>query len=179
MRRGIQHRERSRRVIVLLVVACLAAPALAAPAGWMLVIEGARAADGTFVQRDHDHLARTALLWPEGVVAAPAGLAWRDTGVADLAIALDAASLQISATAGRLPLDPGNYDIDTPLTIDDGRVVALLADGRLVVERGGLRYGRTPPAGDGGRGGTLLLVAGLGLATAVLLRLARRRAPSS
>ncbi len=193
MWRGSWHREpsnwpRGLLITTILMVATASsiatAPAVpvtgpAAPAGWVLIIEGARGADTSFMHNEHARLSRHALLWPEGVVTAPSEVAWRDTGAADLVISLDEAGLEVAATAGRLPLDPGNFDIDTPLAIDDGRVVALLAAGRLVVDGGGLRYRRLPPADGGGRSGTLLLVAGLGLATAVLLRLARRRVRSS
>ena len=61
-----------------------------------------------------------------------------------------------------------------PLLLTDGVLTAHLTSGTLeITEAGEVRY-RRPGGGIGGRG-TLLLLAGLGLATVMLLRAVRRR----
>ncbi|MEZ4389326.1 MAG: hypothetical protein R3D98_17400 [Candidatus Krumholzibacteriia bacterium] len=113
------------------------------------------------------------LAWPEGLVAVPDTLAWLAEGEADLGFALVADRAVALGAAGVLALEPGRFEIDTPLLLTDGRLSAFLAAGRLEVTADRLIYRQ--PAARVARGGTLLILAGVVVATAVLLRAVRRR----
>lgn len=168
-----------RRVLALwtALVCAGSGPDAGVAAAWRLVIvDGADPARG-YVQTVHAEVARTTLIWPHGAITVPDSVVWQ-IRAADLEIGLEPAELRITAAAGTLPVADGNFDIDTPLLVEDGRLVALLAAGRLRIEGERLMYRRPPSSSIPGRQGTLLLVAGLAVATAVLLRAARRRTRS-
>ncbi len=145
--------------------------AQAAPSS--LVISQARDTSRGFVARDQSDLAQRVLAWPDGLVATPDTLAWLAAGDQDLAFVLRPDRLVALGSAGVLDLAPGRFDIDTPLLLSDGTVSAFLADGRLEVTADRVIY--RAPGAPVARGGTLLILAGVAIATAALLRAVRRR----
>jgi hypothetical protein len=165
------------RILLLASSALLVASAVTAmsgPPALTLVIESALDPDAGFVERRHDEAARRLLLWDEGAISTPESTTWHEHGASDLAIILDRATVQATAAAGRLALDAGSFELDTPLLLADRTTTALLAGGRLTVDGSRLVYRRSATARVP-RGGTLFMLAGLALATAVLLRAARKR----
>jgi len=159
--------------IVALSLACSASLAWGQEPALRLVIGDARDAGRGFVAREQPELERQVLTWPAGVVSTPDSVSWLAEGDDDLAFALIAHRASALGVAGTLPLTPGRYDIDTPILLTDGRLVAFLAAGRLEVRDGSLVYrGPTTPIA---RGGTLYVLAGVALATVVLLRALYRR----
>jgi hypothetical protein len=165
-------RRRRHRSVLLIILLVSAATGSTAD---RLVIEAARDTTQGFVSRDLAGPGRRLLAWPEGVLSVPDTAAWLPDGETGLAFALVSDRAAAAGPAGRLGLRPGRYGIDTPLLLTDGVLSAHLTSGTLEVsEAGEVRY-RRPGGGIGSRG-TLLLLAGLGLATVVLLRAVRRRA---
>lgn len=162
-----------RPAIVMLWFACSASGAWADEPAMRLVIAGARDAERGFVAREQQPLERRVLAWPEGVVSTPDTLAWLAEAEDGLAFALIADRISATGVAGALPLGEGRYTIDTPILLTDGRLAAFFAAGRLEVGGGVVRY--RAPAPPLARGGTLYILAGVALATAVLLRALHRR----
>lgn len=138
-----------------------------------LVIEAARDTTQGFAARDLERQSRRLLAWPEGVVSLPDTVVWRQGGATGLAFQLDGARIAGGSAAGLLQLVPGRYDLDTPVYLGDGTISAMFSAGRLEITPGRILYRR--PASRIARRGTLFLLAGLVLATGVMLRAARRR----
>jgi len=137
-----------------------------------LVIVAARDTTAGFVALPLAASGRRALVWPEGVVVVPDSIPWLEAGQQGLAIPLSA-PLEGAGAGGSLPLAAGRYDLDTPLYLGSGEVTAYLTGGVLEVAADELRYRRARPARD--PRADYLLLAGLVLATGVLLHQARRR----
>lgn len=162
-----------RPAIIVLWLACGVSGAWADEADVRLVIDRARDAERGFVAREQELLGRRVLAWPAGVVSTPDSLAWLAEAEDGLAFALVADRISATGVAGALPLTEGRYAIDTPIMLTDGRLTAFFAAGRLEVSGGVVRYrAPSPPLA---RGGTLYILAGVALATAVLLRALHRR----
>lgn len=142
-----------------------------------LVIGHARDGARGFVAREQQALEQRVLAWPEGVVSMPDSLPWLAEGDEDLAFSLIPDRVTALGADGVLPLVAGRYDIDMPIMLTDGRLTAFLAAGRLDVGAEALHYRTpTPPVA---RGGTLYVLAGVALATVVLLRALYRRSRRS
>lgn len=139
----------------------------------LLVVEAARDTTAGFVALSLPDLGRRVLAWPEGVISVPDTAVWLESGRDGLAFALAAPPLAGVGAGGRFPAEPGRYKLDTPLVLQDGLVVACLSDGELEVAPGRFVYRRPGKRHD--QRGDLLLLAGLVVATAVLLRAAGRR----
>jgi hypothetical protein len=162
-----------RPSIISLWLACVATGAWGQEPDVRLVIDRARDAERGFVAREQESLGRRILAWPEGVVSTPDSLDWLADADDGLAFALIGDRISATGVAGALPLAAGSYTIDTPILLTDGRLVAFFAAGRLEVGDGVVRY--RAPAPPLARGGTLYILAGVALATAVLLRALHRR----
>lgn len=162
-----------RPAIIMLWLACGVSGARAEEPAVRLVIDRARDAERGFVAREQGALERRILAWPEGVVSTPDSLAWLAEAEDGLAFALIADRISATGVAGALPLAEGRYTIDTPILLTDGRLSAFFAAGRLEVGGGVVRY--RAPAPPLARGGTLYILAGVALATAVMLRALHRR----
>lgn len=164
-------------VIIAQCLACGASLAWAQESALRLVVSHARDADQGFVAREQPLLERRILAWSAGVVSTPDTLAWLAEGDDDLAFVMVADHASAQGVAGTLPLTPGRYDIDTPILLTDGRLVAFLASGRLEVRADRLVY--QVPTAPIERGGALYILAGVALATVVLLRALYRRSHRS
>jgi len=158
---------------IMLILASVALASVAGGSPATLVVREAQDTERGFVARDLEDLGRRVLAWPDGLLSVADTAAWMDAGESNLAFALQPATTVAIGADGRLPLQPGNYDIDTPLMLDDGHLVAYFADGRLEITAHEIVYRR--PAPRIARRGTLLLLAGIAVATGVLLRAVRRR----
>jgi hypothetical protein len=165
---GLSRRGRWRGLLAVLLVTVAAAEA--APR-W-LVIASARDTTAGFVALPLTGGGRQLLGWPEGVVATDDTVTWHPDGPGALAFALGESAAGGGA-AGRFTLADGRYTIDTPLYLEGGGVTAFLAAGSLEVTADRLTYRR--PAAREGPTGDYLLLAGIVVATGVLLHLARRR----
>jgi hypothetical protein len=113
------------------------------------------------------------LTWPHGVITVADTTAWLEHGETGLAFRLRASSLAGVGAGGRFVGEPGSYEIDTPLYLGDQELVACLAAGELEISPGFVIY-RLPHHRRDQRGDFMLL-GGIILATAVLLRSVRRR----
>ncbi len=168
---------RCQRIIAVLatLTICMGGPGVGQePAAGSLVVAAAQDTSGGFRVVQLAELGLRALVWPEGMITIPDSLPWYDDGESGLAIALDVADLAGIGAGGRFRPRPGRFELDTPLVLIDGSVYASFTSGSLEIEDGRLTY-RRPPAKRGARGDYYVL-AGLVLATAVLLRAVRRRA---
>ncbi len=162
----------------LLLFCGRAGPAAAAPdagaalAPERLVIPAARDTSVGFVAVPLPADGGTVLAWPEGVVVTEAGVPWLPDGQQGLAFALDG-PLRGAGAGGLFTARPGRFTIDTPLYLAAGGVRAYLQSGELIVAADRLEYRRPHAAAD--PRGDYLLLAGLVVATGILLHLARRR----
>ena len=165
----------NKRMVPLLtaVLIAVAVTAGAQAESLELVIEAARDTTQGFAARDLERQSRRLLAWPEGVVSLPDSVVWREGGATGLAFRLDSAKIAGGSAAGLMRLVPGRYDLDTPVYLGDGTISAMFSAGRLEVTPGRILYRR--PASRIASRGTLFLLAGLVLATGVMLRAARRR----
>jgi hypothetical protein len=173
MTSGVQvsgRRAAGIRCGLLAVLVVTAAAAEAAPR-W-LVITSARDTTAGFVALTLSGDGRQLLGWPEGLVATDDTVTWHPDDPGALAFALGESPAGGGA-AGRFTLADGRYTIDTPLYLEGGGVTAFLGAGSLEVTADRLTY-RRPVAREGPTGDYLLL-AGIVVATGVLLHLARRR----
>lgn len=181
----LPHRERAAKVRGMRICCIVLGLAIVAGAGkavdgvahadtpLLFVVEGARDEARRFESRALPEQERRLLTWPEGVISLPDSAVLREAGVSGLAFALDASRVAAAGSGGRLALDHGRYDIDTPLYLGDGTATVLITAGSLEIDRFRIVY-RRPAAGVGSRG-TLFVLAGVALATALMLRLVRRR----
>jgi hypothetical protein len=160
-------------ILAVLVIAVATAAALPGADTTVLVISAAQDTSRVFGALTISGQATRALFWPEGVLTTPETMIWRAAGPDGLAFDLRTAALGGVSTGGRFALQPGRYDLDVPLLLSDGAVTVALTAGRLEVAPGRITYSR-PPARRDPRGDYYIL-AGLILATAILLRAARRR----
>ena len=143
----------------------------------LFVVDAARDTSAGFVSVPLPALGRRALVWGDGVITVPDSVPWLEHGRGSLAVSLSEPPLTGIAAGGVFRREVGQYDLDTPLHLDDGRVTAYLAAGRLDVTEGMVTY-RRPATGRSMRGDFILL-AGLILATGLLLHAARRRSRRS
>lgn len=165
-------RRRPQSVVAgMCLLVCCSAWAGAEP--FVFVVEAARDTSGGFRALALPEVGRRALVWPEGVVTVPDSLPWFEFGAAGLACALQPAALVGIGAGGRFTATAGSYRLDTPLLLTDDRVVAFMTAGWLDVASGGVTYRR--PAVRRDTRGDYAILAGLILATAVLLRAIRRR----
>lgn len=139
----------------------------------LLVITAAQDTNRAFGALGADVQARRTLFWPEGLLITPDTMTWRSDGPEDLAFVLRAADLGAFSTGGRFDLHVGRYSLDVPLLLSDGVLTAVLTGGNLVVEPDRILYSRPPVKRD--PRGDYYILAGLILATAILLRAVRRR----
>ncbi|HOX26562.1 MAG TPA: hypothetical protein PLL30_08260 [Candidatus Krumholzibacteria bacterium] len=167
----------ARRVAIGAGLAVLLGGLPAAGGPVLLVIEAARDTTAGFVALPLPELGRRALAWPDGVVTLPDTTEWLEEGPRGLAFRLESPSLVGVAAGGRFACEPGSYRLDAPLVLADGAVVACLSAGSLDVTGERITY-RQPPARRDQRGNYLIL-AGLLIATAVMLRGVRRRHKSA
>lgn len=176
----MRRRFLANRAVVLpgLIVSCLLAAGSADASARLLVIVEAQDAAGIFKDLLLPESERRALVWPEGVLIMPDTLPWLDDGSSGLAFELRESSLTSVGHGGLFRLHPGRYEIDTPLVISDGEFVLSLCGGELEVNDDRIIYYRPRSRGEQvrNRRGEYYIVAGLVLATALLLRAARRRA---
>lgn len=160
-----------KRTLIPLVWLLVATGATASPE--VLIVKAAQDTTQGFVSRDHAPLQLRVLAWPEGLVSLPDTAVWMAGDGTDLVFNLRGAEAVIIGAGGRRDLTPGNFSLDTPVVLDDGRLQAFLARGRLEVSGDAVIYRR--PGRGIARGGTLLMLAAIAVATGVLLRAARRR----
>lgn len=162
--------------------ACLLAMALggllaAGPAGGspyrLLVVTAAQDTSGAFQSVLLPELGRRVLVWDEGVLSLPDSALWLDDHGSGLAFAVHGATLVGVGGGGRFRIQPGRYDLDTPLLLTDGALVAYLSAGKLEVGADRLVYRRPQKRRDSR--GDLFILGGVVLATAVLLRAVRQR----
>lgn len=174
MKRPGQFRRASLFVLLgPLVLIAVAVPGAAREGEILLVVEAARDTAQGFRAQVLPELRRRALTWPDGVITLPDTAVWLEHPDDALAFRLDAARLDGVGAAGRFRARDGDYEIDTPLYLTDGQLVACLTAGRLSVDAGQIVY--RAPGHRRDQRGNLLLLGGIILATAVLLRAARRR----
>ncbi len=157
----------------LLVVLLVVGPPSARAESLLLVVEAARDTTAGFRAQVLPELGRRALTWPDGVITLPDTMAWLEHDADGLAFRLDPEQFTGVGAGGRFTGQAGSYKIDTPLYLTDGRVVICLAAGKLDVTADQLIYRHHGRRRD--QRGDLLLVGGIILATAVLLRAVRRR----
>lgn len=162
-------------LLVTLLMSLLAAviPSPSRADSLILVVEAARDTTRGFRAQNLPELGRRALTWPEGVITLPDSMDWLEHEADGLAFRLDGEALVGVGSAGRFSGRIGSYEVDTPLYLTDGRVVACLAAGRIEVAADRIVYRAKGHRRD--QRGDLLLLGGIILATAVLLRAARRR----
>jgi hypothetical protein len=173
-------RHRGRWVLAVLPVLGLliglagpvAAVADGALAPQRLVIPAARDTSVGFVAVPLPDGGGMVLAWPEGVLVTEEGVAWLPDGPQGLAFDLDG-DLRGAGAGGLFTARPGRFTIDTPLYLAAGGVRAYLQAGELTVSDARLEYRRPRSAHD--PRGDYLLLAGLVVATGILLHLARRR----
>lgn len=165
--------------VVLLVLAVLAlrpgaavAGPAPAPAPTQLVIPAARDTTLGFVAVTLPDGGGTVLAWPEGLVVAEKDVPWLADGPRGLAFPLEG-PLRGAGAGGVFSIRAGRFSIDTPLYLVAGGVQAYLQAGELTVTAGRVVYRRPAVARD--PRGDYLLLAGLVVATGILLHLARRR----
>ncbi len=169
----------ARLLLTLLVTTAVAAwwPAVApASAGGLsvrLVVAAGRDSTVGFQVVEMPAQGSRILAWDHGTVTVPDSLVPGGDEGADVDFPLTVASLSAVAEGRDFPLEPGRYRLDAPLLLGDGVVVAHFASGELTIQRDRIIY-RQPEIRRNPRGDFLLL-GGLALATAILLRLARRR----
>jgi len=138
-----------------------------------LIIQAAQDTTKGFVARDIPEQGRRILAWPEGLVSVPDSAIWKTADQQGLAFDFQREDAVAVGAGGRLPLIPGRYSIDTPMLIDDGALRAYLNRGHLTVDQSSIIYRQTAPGLA--REGTMLMLAAIGVATAVLLRAVRKR----
>ena len=139
----------------------------------LLIVEAARDTTAGFRAQALPEQGRRALTWPHGVITLPDTTAWLEHGETGLAFRLRVESLAGVGAGGRFTVVPGRYTLDTPLYLGDDALVACLAAGELEISPGYVVYRQPVKRRD--QRGDYMLLGGLVLATAVLLRSARRR----
>jgi hypothetical protein len=161
---------------LILTVFLFAVGDAAAPAR-MMVLTGAQDSSGVFQVLELNQLGRRALVWPEGVLTQPGDAPWQENEAGELLFYLSDPGLFGIGSQGRFRFQQGRYDLDTPLLISDGELTVYLSAGILDVGPDRIIYFRPPGASKQkpGRRGEYYVLAGLVLATALLLRAARKR----
>ena len=160
-----------------MALSCLQ-PALAGGAATrVLVIAAAQDTAGVFRALSLPELGRRALLWPEGILTLAESLPWLDDGDAGLQFTLGDPPLTGIGSGGRFDIRPGRYGLDTPLWLSDGHVALFVTAGTIEVTEDRITYERPPDRAKrpDGKRGEYYILAGLVLATAMLLRAAYRR----
>jgi hypothetical protein len=173
--------SRARRVptLLLLLTGMLTATGAAANPNstqggpGYLVVEAVFDSTARYVWDDSATEGRRILTWPEGSLTLPDTLATERYGRHDLGLPT-LAGLSGSGASGRLALVDGIYPISEPLTLTDGRLELRVTAGELEIRGPQIRYRNRPPdLGDKDRKSAWLLVAGMVVLIAVLMRRAR------
>ncbi len=174
-------------IILLLAFSLLAIPGLARPGTrqeltgeGLLVITAAQDSTRSFRWEEGPGSGQLSLVWPEGRLIIPSELSLQGDAQGDLGIPLRA-GFGGNSPAGPVALGEGLQSIDANLAFSDGRLQWMVSGGELEIHGNRLIY-RRPWVGTGKAPGTglkdqranLLMIAGLLLLIAVLLRRARR-----
>ncbi|MFO7610511.1 MAG: hypothetical protein R6X35_15195 [Candidatus Krumholzibacteriia bacterium] len=139
-----------------------------------LVLAGAADTTGVYRWQRGPGPGQRSLVWADGLLTLPAGLALEAFGPRDLAVAAGA-GLTGTSDGGDLIFADGSYDVSAPVLLSDGQVSLYAAAGRLEILGERIRY--VPPRQSDRadpRAGFAFL-AGMVLLVVVLLRLTRRR----
>lgn len=179
----------SRPLLISLLVWILAGsctPALAdgpfeLPADGLLIITAAQDSTLAFRWEEGPGPAQLTLVWPEGRLIIPSDLAMQGDAEGDLGIPL-LAGFGGTGPEGAVVLNEGIQPIAGSLAFSDGRLHWVVSGGELEIRGTRLIY-RRPWVGEDGSAGqslrdqraNLLMIAGLLLLIAVLLRRARRK----
>lgn len=118
------------------------------------------------------------LTWLDGMLTVPDTLPLEPFAQHDLAVPVTAA-LAGAGAGGKLQWNDGTYEVSEPLMMTDGTVQLLVSGGELEIRGSRIRY--RPPANSSAKNGndmraSLLMLSGIILLIAVLMRRARRHA---
>lgn len=159
-----------------LAVAAVAQPAAAGTTlghpGY-LVVAGAADSTAGYHWEDGPGPGERSLVWRDGVLTVPAGLALEGFGPRDLAVAVGA-DLSGTSGGGDLQFADGRYRISAPLLLSDGAVNLFAARGDLEIVGERVRYLPPRHRGEADPRAGYFFLAGMVLLVFVLLRLARR-----
>jgi hypothetical protein len=120
----------------------------------------------------HPERSRRLLVWPEGFLSVPESLTLRGVEDDDLELPYAAGLRGFSGTKG-LVFAPGDYPLDDPLLLDDGRFQLFAAAGRLTIAADRIFYARPVPRRD--PRADYLIAAAILILSLVLLARARAR----
>ena len=163
--------------------ACLSRPAARVEfgEGGLLVLSAAQDSTRLFRWEDGPGPGQLSLIWPEGRLIIPATLPLQGDEQGDLGVPLQA-GFAGAGPAGPVPLGEGLMVIDESLTFSDGRLHWTVQEGEMDVRGTRIIYRRPWVGADQAPGAklrdqraNLLMVAGLLLLIAVLLRRARQK----
>lgn len=148
----------------------------------LLILTAAQDSTSGFRWENGPGPSQLSLIWPEGRLTIPADLAMESDPSGDLGVPLQA-GFTGTGPGGGVDLRDGRRIIRESLAFTDGRVHWVVSGGRLDIAGPNLRYRRAQEPATGEPEGALgrdqqadfLLIAGLLLLIAVLLRRARSK----
>jgi hypothetical protein len=161
-----------------LAVAPITASAEDVPNAWphpegpgTLVVAAGQDSGSTYTWLPLSDQGRRLLVWEQGVLSIPDSLALRVPG-RDFEVPYLPSLVGVSQQSG-LRFEAGDYDIEHPLLLSDGRMRLYASGGRLRIERGSIVYVAAKPSTD--PRASYLFLAALLIISFLLLARARSR----
>lgn len=139
-----------------------------------LVIEAARDSTASFRWEAGPRPGFRSLVWDQGRLTLPDSLEPEDLALQDVGVPCTA-RLAGSGASGQLVLRDGIYPVSEPVILSDGRLELQISAGELEFRGARIRYRRAAAESRTFKAG-LLMLAGMTLLVAVLLRRARLKA---